>query len=445
MAGPPTSPPSDGAQAESLLLATVDRLRNEVDGLRQAMRSRAVIEQAKGMFMERYGCTADEAFTRLSRFSQQTNLKLADVAFALVSSGHPEVPAAGASEPVAPSAPSPKQVRAAARRRKDHRLAQRVTQDPVLVDRVRDRGRWVRLRSELLSARTGQDVVDAVRSALDAWPPSVVLLASVDVSGALVLLGHHGVPSAVAVRWHRLPLDLPLPVCDVARTGQGSWWDGSTPNRPESLGFGIPDAWGLAAVLALSRRQRVAGVMALTWPMDGPHPLPGEPAITRLLGDVSDAVQRLATPLLPPRGNRSAATVSLADRAYAPDPATALLDILFDAVLLCGPVTASDRTVADLRIRHANPAAVHQIGRQPSELVGRDLLELFPDAAVNGLLAMCLKVWETGELAEVQRLPRRDGEPTGPSGEARVSRYRDGVLITWTGQDAPEPPGGGIS
>lgn len=446
MASPQTTPPSDGAQAETLLLATVDRLRNEVDGLRHAMRSRAVIEQAKGMFMERYGCTDDEAFTRLSRFSQQTNLKLADVAFALVSSGRPEGPEHPEPADSEATAPSPRQIRAAARRRKDHRLGHRATGDPLLADRVRDRGRWVRLRSELLSAGSGHEVVDAVRGAIDIWPPSTVVLAAVDMSGALVLLGHHGVPAAVAVRWHRLPLDLPLPVCEVARTGQGAWWDGSTPHRPEGLGFGIPDAWALATVLALRRHDRVVGVLALTWPHDGPRPLPGDPALTRLLGDVAEAVQRLATPVLPIRGNRSGTTASRqASDPNAPDPAFALLDVLYDAVLLCGPVTASDRTVTDLRIRHANPAAVRRIGRQLSDLVGRDLLELFPDAAVNGLLAMCLHVWETGELAELHRLPRRQGEPSGPWGEARVSRYRDGVLITWTGREAPESSGGATS
>jgi GAF domain-containing protein len=49
-----------------------------------AMRSRAVIEQAKGIIMGDRRCSADEAFAILTKLSQNTNRKLRDVAVALV-------------------------------------------------------------------------------------------------------------------------------------------------------------------------------------------------------------------------------------------------------------------------------------------------------------------------------------------------------------------------
>jgi GAF domain-containing protein len=49
-----------------------------------AMRSRAVIEQAKGIIMGDRRCSADEAFAILAKLSQDTNRKLRDVAVALV-------------------------------------------------------------------------------------------------------------------------------------------------------------------------------------------------------------------------------------------------------------------------------------------------------------------------------------------------------------------------
>ena len=52
--------------------------------LNEAMKSRAVIEQAKGMLMAAQGCTADEAFDLLVRASQRSNRKLRDVAGELV-------------------------------------------------------------------------------------------------------------------------------------------------------------------------------------------------------------------------------------------------------------------------------------------------------------------------------------------------------------------------
>ena len=54
------------------------------DHLHQAMKSRAVIEQAKGMLMAAQGCGPDEAFDLLVRASQRSNRKLRDVAQELV-------------------------------------------------------------------------------------------------------------------------------------------------------------------------------------------------------------------------------------------------------------------------------------------------------------------------------------------------------------------------
>ena len=48
--------------------------------LQTAMASRAVIEQAKGMLMARYGVDADTAFALLTRMSSHSNRKLRDIA-----------------------------------------------------------------------------------------------------------------------------------------------------------------------------------------------------------------------------------------------------------------------------------------------------------------------------------------------------------------------------
>lgn len=56
-------------------------------GLQQAIRSRAVIEQAKGKIMATKGCSADEAFGILVQASQRENVKLRDVARRIVEEG----------------------------------------------------------------------------------------------------------------------------------------------------------------------------------------------------------------------------------------------------------------------------------------------------------------------------------------------------------------------
>jgi GAF domain-containing protein len=77
-----------GNQA-SIILAnaeayTSSELLNEQ--LREALRSREMIGQAKGILMEREGCSADEAFDVLRRASQNSNKKLRDIAKEVVSS-----------------------------------------------------------------------------------------------------------------------------------------------------------------------------------------------------------------------------------------------------------------------------------------------------------------------------------------------------------------------
>jgi len=57
--------------------------------IKQAMASRAVIEQAKGIIMGERRCTEDQAFARLAKLSQDTNRKLRDVAAALVEQATP--------------------------------------------------------------------------------------------------------------------------------------------------------------------------------------------------------------------------------------------------------------------------------------------------------------------------------------------------------------------
>lgn len=58
--------------------------RREVEQLQEALTSRGVIDQAKGILMGRYRCGSDEAFQRLKQMSNDSNVRLRDVATALI-------------------------------------------------------------------------------------------------------------------------------------------------------------------------------------------------------------------------------------------------------------------------------------------------------------------------------------------------------------------------
>jgi GAF domain-containing protein len=61
--------------------------RDMADNLQTALESRAVIDQAKGILMERHKLTADQAFQLLAQVSMHTNRKLRDVAEHLAATG----------------------------------------------------------------------------------------------------------------------------------------------------------------------------------------------------------------------------------------------------------------------------------------------------------------------------------------------------------------------
>jgi GAF domain-containing protein len=78
------------ADFAAVALANVDALqdaRESSENLRAAMEFRSVIEQAKGIVMERHRLTGDEAFRLLAEASQRTNRKLRDIAEDLVLTG----------------------------------------------------------------------------------------------------------------------------------------------------------------------------------------------------------------------------------------------------------------------------------------------------------------------------------------------------------------------
>ena len=74
-----------------------DEETQRLDNLQAALVSRAVIGQAQGILIERERITADQAFDILRRASQHLNIKLRDVAQALVDTG--ETPQPGSPPP----------------------------------------------------------------------------------------------------------------------------------------------------------------------------------------------------------------------------------------------------------------------------------------------------------------------------------------------------------
>ncbi|WP_308122027.1 ANTAR domain-containing protein [Streptomyces sp. TRM70350] len=69
---------------DAALLAEIVELRTRNEQLGQALASRAVIDQARGMVMALAPCSSERAWDLLVDVSQHCNIKLRDVAAALV-------------------------------------------------------------------------------------------------------------------------------------------------------------------------------------------------------------------------------------------------------------------------------------------------------------------------------------------------------------------------
>ena len=67
-------------------------LQRRVDNLARALHTRDAIGQTEGILVAHYGIEADEAFALLTRISQHTNTKLADLALTRVRGRRPALP-----------------------------------------------------------------------------------------------------------------------------------------------------------------------------------------------------------------------------------------------------------------------------------------------------------------------------------------------------------------
>jgi len=75
---------TDEVQAVVDLLEDYSEIAAEVAQLREALKTRPVIEQAKGIIMADRKCCPEEAFRVLKRLSMDTNVRVAEVAAAVV-------------------------------------------------------------------------------------------------------------------------------------------------------------------------------------------------------------------------------------------------------------------------------------------------------------------------------------------------------------------------
>lgn len=476
-ASPDASGPADRPASEAAVLAeTVDRLRDEVDGLRRAMRSRGVIEQAKGVLMARMSCSADEAFGHLAQLSQSSNMKLVEVAAGLLGVAAP---------PDAPEPPAPPEMwrpapgaRTDAGAERDAVRPGAPTRLPVHPEAAR-RGRVPRsnvplspqnaaryhLAASVLATASDPDELARLlcRESLAVLGANAVALALLEPDGGLRLTGTYGVSAQRVSEWHRIPPQTSLPLTEAVRTGKPvrvRSRAGFDARYPQVVGEPPMPGEGVWAVPLTGPDGDTRGAMAVSWP----EPLPSAEA-----GDADTEAYLLALGEL---CVRALTRIAARTEGHADGPAAAgekwfraLLDALMDPVVILAPVreeasdgTAGDRAsdgdggadaaadggvgqVVDFRVDYANAATVDLAGRTGEDVLGRRMTELYPGMVASGVFARLLDVQATGTAYEgvaEQFIEVVSGALHSSTMTLRAVRFRDGLLLSWRIHDDDE-------
>jgi hypothetical protein len=410
---------------EQPLLETVAALRQEVAGLREAARLRAVIEQAKGVLVERDGLTLDQAFDHLRQLSQQHNVRVVEVAATIVGTTVPD------GEDLAAEL-------------HDEPLRTRLPASPA------SSSAWDRLRREpevragtlsaLLDSVAGatQDGDEAARLVLDllsVHEVAAVVLLRLSADGALRVVGQAGYPADRVSAWRSIPPRTDVPLVRTAETGRALFFaDEETRGKEFPVLAAGSSGFEASASVPVVDAGRVTGVVGLSWRTSQAFDRDREDLIVR-------AVARVARLLL----RHVAATDPELDWA------TSLLDVQMDPWLLLEAIPSADGVVRDFVVQAAS-TALPGIAR----CLGRRVVELWPGLVTDGTaralteLARVGGTWTGTQPPGASAEPQAEGAPWSvPGTTIRATRIGTRVVVLWRepgaapGPAAPAPVTGG--
>ena len=388
------------------------------------MRTRAVIEQAKGVLMAQQGIDAEAAFDQLAAMSQHANIRLAELAAALVGrvapvpgepTGTGTTPApTSPAVPVSPSRPGsvpPAEPRPSAGTLPPPRPAEfeaLQAQHQLLAARVS-------------AARVYDELVEAVAAARG-WPsPSSVVMLLVEPDGALRLVSAVGLAAETRSQWTRIPPHVDLPLTEAVRTRVPVLLDGPEQSARFSLLRRIQPSEGGSASLPLVVDGRAVGVIGIAWSV----PVELSELVRRYLVALADAcaraLSRIGRPGREPGPGQD-------DHVWL-EP---FLDALLTPAAVLAPVTA-DGEVVDFVFEKINGLAREYAVERRVELAGGRLREV--NAQLSVLLLPALReVLGTGvarQFDDVYLGPRGAPHRTGLRVTARAARVWDRLVYTW--------------
>ncbi|MEV8515842.1 SpoIIE family protein phosphatase [Dactylosporangium sp. NPDC051484] len=431
--------PAEGGSAEpaEALAALVAKLRAELTGVRTAMRNRAVIEQAKGVLVQRLGITPDQGFDQLVRLSQRTNIKLIEVAAAIVGTTSPD-----------PNAPDVVNLiddelrQHVARRRAEGKKPEKPDTVPQNARRRAGRTPEVEalqsqhqlLSARIAAARTYDEICDVLGTAPTAWPaPTSVMLTLLDPDGAQRAVGACGVPGEVRSRWSRIPPDPGVPLVVAVQDVETLWLRARSEPARRFPVLGQPPFSGetlLASPLICG--ERVIGGILLTW-TDG---LPDGEELRRYVAALLEPVARQVDALI--GDDLASAWFDVAgEESGQAAPAQVwlptVMDSLHNPAALLAPVQ-QDGQLVDFRVEYANGLARQIFSGARVDPDEATLLAAYPALGSSTLLPEFARVLQDGQPRRLDGLradPRTDGVPGPQTLSVHAVRLWDRVFAVW--------------
>jgi serine phosphatase RsbU (regulator of sigma subunit) len=411
------------------LAGVVARLRAELAGVRRAMRNRAVIEQAKGVLVERLGIAPDAAFDQLVRLSQQTNIKLAEVAAALVGATAPD-----------PDDPGTELIDDELRQYLARARGRRHGEAPTGADAGEQAARLpaaegLQSQHQLLSARItaaqrAEEIAEVVGEATTGWPrPRAVLLARTEPDGTLRVLGTAdptggdqatggplgGQPGGQAGALEPGLLAALSQHAKAATEARRPLWSHTTNKAAQASPDGAAELVERFAT-PLVTAGRTVGALAIGWTER-----------VRLAPEVSRYLTALAGPIARRLGQLAGGP--------AGDPLTSALDALPVPVALLSPVRDGDGRIVDFRYDYTNGAAADEIvGLGGPGAHEQTLLTVLPDTGSRLLLGEFTRVVTEGtpcRLSDVHVGGGGDGTGRSMVLQVTADRLDDRVLVSW--------------
>ncbi|HZE41508.1 MAG TPA: SpoIIE family protein phosphatase [Stackebrandtia sp.] len=405
----------DGGTAESMdaLARTVDRLRSERDGLREAMRNRAVIEQAKGMMAERLSTDPEEAFGHLVELSTRSNVKVVELAAAIVARRQPELPdARGVAPDEPPDIPSTADSLA-------------VTALPVDPTALRTELRLIGTR---ISAATSFDeLAGSITVATAAWPaPANVIVMLLEGDGALRLVGAAGLSVTSRSQWDRLPPIENVPIVAAVRKRAPVFlFDMEAMSQQYPVVADRPHEALVA--MPLTSGDAVIGALEVTWPEPVKMDESKRSQLLWLAGPAARRCEELAA------RPESFTGTSLSEDSVDVGLASIFMSALSAPAVLLAPRFGDDGRVVDFDAERANKAA-STVATTAAGGPAR-LLTALPDVGSRLLFPAFAETLSDGkprQLGDVAVTTTRRGRERTYHVDVRASRVWNRVLVTWT-------------